>query len=216
MDTTWRPRCAPASVAIAMNRQHVNNPPRLAHAIPDRGQAASPASAAMQDLSSFAPPGPGLGRPLTRPQTHGRALSALRGASWKETSQPGNSSSHNPRSPDAHQPKWAEETLCRRPVGDRGAGVSQSLRLRHACLIGFFCFLRRLQSPSFDENTRRACFHRSARKLGVSSSDGAALIAHYCCAVWLGFDAVNTAMQPTASLPPAEEQTVLCAAGMGT
>jgi hypothetical protein len=147
-----KPRCEPASVATAMNRQRVNNPPRLAHAIPDSGHAASPASRAMRDLSSFARPRPGLGRPLLRPQGHGWPLSALRGAASQETGQPGNSSSHNPRSPDAHQPKLPEETHADgagRAETVRGAGVSQSLRPRHACLMGpFFVFCAGFRVPS--------------------------------------------------------------------
>jgi hypothetical protein len=85
---------------------------------------------------------------------------------------------------------------------------------RDTPVLGSFCFLRWVPSGYFDEDTWRACSHRSARK-GLASPR-LTVIAGYCCAVRLGCDTVNTAMQPWASLPPAEEQTVLCAAGMGT
>jgi hypothetical protein len=75
---------------------------------------------------------------------------------------------------------------------------------------------RAVRHKPVDENTRLACSHLRSRPSVGSSDAGALLVGCYCCAVLSCLDEVNTAMQPWVSLPPAEEQTVLCAAGMGT
>jgi hypothetical protein len=90
-------------------------------------------------------PAPGL-RPTAdqgAPQTHGWPLSALRGACSTETGQPGNSSSHNPRSPErtAHQPKLSrlrKSTAVPQAQGRRRVTItSAATRLSWALFV--FC-----------------------------------------------------------------------------